>query len=272
MITLKLSDIQDIPKQAGIYQIKNVLNGHSYIGSTNNFYDRLIQHRSHLRKQKHHSIALQRAYDKYGEYNFEVNILEICSPVRDTLLYLEQKYLDLNPEYNISKIASHPSNTGHKMPQQAKKRLHNLYYGKKRDPKIVDKATKNRIGKGCKNVYCYNKDGEFIGCFLNSKQAVKLLNLNVTPGTINKCCTGLCKSIGGFIWSYDYKTNISYKKDNAKRTKIVRIYKDGTEKIYSSITEAAKDTGNINNKSAISDCLRGRRKTAYGSKWRYYND
>ena len=34
----------------------------------------------------------------------------------------------------------------------------------------------------------------------------------------------------------------------------------------------AKDTGNINNKSAISDCLRGRRKTAYGSKWRYYND
>lgn len=77
MITWRLSDIQDIPKQAGIYQIKNVLNGHSYIGSTNNFYDRLIQHRSHLRKQKHHSIALQRAYDKYGEYNFEVNILEI---------------------------------------------------------------------------------------------------------------------------------------------------------------------------------------------------
>ena len=91
---------------------------------------------------------MQRAYDKYGEYNFEVNILEICSPVRDTLLYLEQKYLDLNPEYNISKTASHPSNTGHKMPEQAKKRLHDLYYGKKRDPKIVDKATKNRIGKG----------------------------------------------------------------------------------------------------------------------------
>lgn len=188
MITWKLSDIQDIPKQAGIYQIKNVLNGHSYIGSTNNFYDRLMQHRSHLRKQKHHSIVL------------------------------------------------------------------------------------HRIGKGCKNVYCYNKDGEFIGYFLNSKQAVKLLNLNITPGTINKCCTGLCKSICGFIWSYDYKTDISYKKDNAKRTKIVRIYKDGIEKIYNSITEAAKDTGNINNKSAISDCLRGRRKTAYGSKWGYYND
>lgn len=51
MITWRLSDIQDIPKQAGIYQIKNVLNGHSYIGSTNNFYDRLIQHRSHLRNR-----------------------------------------------------------------------------------------------------------------------------------------------------------------------------------------------------------------------------
>ena len=95
---------------------------------------------------------------------------------------------------------------------------------------------------------------------------------NVLNGHSYKCCTGLCKSIGGFIWSYDYKTDISYKTDNAKRTKIVRIYKNGIEKIYSSITEAAKDTGNINNKSAISDCLRGRRKTAYGSKWRYYND
>lgn len=31
MITWKLSDIQDIPKQAGIYQIKNVLNGHYYM-------------------------------------------------------------------------------------------------------------------------------------------------------------------------------------------------------------------------------------------------
>lgn len=71
-------------------------------------------------------------------------------------------------------------------------------------------------------------------------------------------------------WSYTYKTIESYKKDNAKRTKIIRIYKNGMEKVYSSIAEAAKDTGNIDNRSAISDCLRGKRKTAYGSKWRYY--
>lgn len=272
MITWRFADVNKLPEESGIYMILNILNNHKYVGSTNNFKRRLTRHRGELRKDKHHSTYLQRAYNKYGEDKFIIYILERCSPIKDTLIYLEQKYLDLNPEYNISKTASHPSNTGHKMPEQAKKRLHDLYYGKKRDPKIVDKATKNRIGKGCKNVYCYNKDGEFIGCFLNSKQAVKLLNLNITPGTINKCCTGLCKSIGGFIWSYDYRTDISYKKDNAKRTKIVRIYKNGIEKIYSSITEAAKDTGNINNKSAISDCLRGRRKTAYGSKWRYYND
>lgn len=39
MTTWRLSDIQNISKQAGVYQIKNALNGHSYIGSTNNFYD-----------------------------------------------------------------------------------------------------------------------------------------------------------------------------------------------------------------------------------------
>jgi hypothetical protein len=156
------------------------------------------------------------------------------------------------------------------MSERGKRILHDLYYGKKRDPNIIEKAIKNRIGKGCKNVYCFNKQGEFIGCFLNSKQAVKLLNLSISPSIINKCCTGLCKSAGGFVWSYTYKTIGSYKKDNAKRTKIIRIYKNGMEKVYSSVAEAAKDTGNIDNRSAISDCLRGKRKTAYGSKWRYY--
>ena len=30
----------------------------------------------------------------------------MCEPIRDTLLAIEQKYLDLNPEYNINKFAS----------------------------------------------------------------------------------------------------------------------------------------------------------------------
>jgi hypothetical protein len=58
-----------------------------------------------LRKGKHHSSYLQKAWNKYGEHHFEFNVLETCEYVKDTILFLEQKYLDLNPEYNICKNA-----------------------------------------------------------------------------------------------------------------------------------------------------------------------
>lgn len=90
MITLKFSEINELPVEAGIYMIQNTLNNHKYIGSTNNFKRRIIRHRSELRTNKHHSLYLQRAYNRYGEDKFTVSILEKCDSVRDTLLYLEQ--------------------------------------------------------------------------------------------------------------------------------------------------------------------------------------
>lgn len=106
MTILKFNEINKATKQSGIYMIKNILNNNKYIGSTNNFKRRFNKHRSELRKNIHHSIHLQRAYNKYGEDKFIFVILGICEPVHDTLLMLEQKYLDLQPEYNSNKNSS----------------------------------------------------------------------------------------------------------------------------------------------------------------------
>lgn len=44
----------------------------------------------------------------------------------------------------------------------------------------------------------------------------------------------------------------------------------GEEKIFISVAEAARETGDINHRPNIVACLNGRQKSAYGYKWEYY--
>jgi hypothetical protein len=90
---------------AGVYEIRNRLNNHRYVGSSVDIAKRFGEHLRMLRHGKHHSDYLQKAWDKYGEGHFSFSVLETCQPIKETLLFLEQKYLDLNPEYNICKNA-----------------------------------------------------------------------------------------------------------------------------------------------------------------------
>jgi group I intron endonuclease len=90
---------------SGIYLIKNIINEYKYVGSAVNIRKRRNRHLSDLRKNKHHSKYLQRAWNKYGEENF---IFEVIEEVIDksSLTEREQYYLDiLNPEYNLEKTA-----------------------------------------------------------------------------------------------------------------------------------------------------------------------
>ena len=91
-----------------VYAIRNKINGKSYIGSSNNFYYRRSAHLNNLRKGKHHSHILQRAFNKYGEDSFEFIILEEVADANQ-LIIREQKYFDLfNPPYNVCLKADRP--------------------------------------------------------------------------------------------------------------------------------------------------------------------
>lgn len=90
-----------------IYHIKNKVNGKEYIGQTIDIDWRLYKHFNYLRKGKHHSIKLQRAFDKYGEENFEVNYYQKEYDNYQELLIEEQqeiaKYDSYNNGYNETK-------------------------------------------------------------------------------------------------------------------------------------------------------------------------
>ena len=89
---------------SGIYEIRNTLNGHVYIGSAVDIKKRWYKHINELRNNKHHSGYLQKAFNKYGEYAFVFTVLEFCE--KEQLLAREQEYLDKNkPVYNIAPVA-----------------------------------------------------------------------------------------------------------------------------------------------------------------------
>lgn len=93
-------------KQTGVYEIKNKINNKRYIGSTiMSFTKRLEHHRCLLRNGTHKNTYLQRAWNKYGENNFEFNILEVVD--KCCTLEVEQQYLDACEDcYNINPLAS----------------------------------------------------------------------------------------------------------------------------------------------------------------------
>ena len=78
-------------KVSGIYKIENLIDGKIYIGQTVNYRRRRKSHLSSLKRNNHHNEHLQRAFNKYGEESFGVELLEECSA--DNLDEVEIKYI-----------------------------------------------------------------------------------------------------------------------------------------------------------------------------------
>ena len=62
----EISDINEIPYGSFgfVYEVIHLPSGKRYVGSTMNYSSRISKHKSLLRKNKHHSFLLQRAWNK----------------------------------------------------------------------------------------------------------------------------------------------------------------------------------------------------------------
>lgn len=77
----------------GVYFIVNKVDNRFYVGHSADIYKRFRAHKSYLRRNIHHCVFLQRAWNKYGESNFEFKIFKVCTSVEESIL-LEQKFID----------------------------------------------------------------------------------------------------------------------------------------------------------------------------------
>ncbi len=115
--------------KTGVYKIRNLITDDCYVGSAAySFNKRWNTHKHQLKNNKHHSIILQRAWNKYGEKNFKFEIIECCEP--SDCLVKEQHYLDnLKPKYNIHPNAESP--LGRKLKLEHCKKISDRTIGEK---------------------------------------------------------------------------------------------------------------------------------------------
>jgi group I intron endonuclease len=89
---------------SGIYEVRNRVNGKTYVGSAVDLARRWREHSRRIANGTHHSEIMMRAWAKYGAESFEFRPLFVCAP-RDLLFY-EQRALDvLRPAYNLCAVA-----------------------------------------------------------------------------------------------------------------------------------------------------------------------
>lgn len=84
--------------KTGIYAITTP-SGSRYVGSAKSFSGRWNAHRHYLRQGRHHSVALQRSFDKYGESALVFSKLIVCAPA-DLIMY-EQLVIDATPRAKL---------------------------------------------------------------------------------------------------------------------------------------------------------------------------
>jgi group I intron endonuclease len=115
---------------SGIYEIRNTVNGHRYVGSSFDVNSRWGKHKTTLQKEIHHNQYLQRAWLYYGQSNFVFCVLEQCES--SSLIQREQYYIDiLRPEYNILQIAG--SSLGTKLTKETREKMSKAHKGKTHD-------------------------------------------------------------------------------------------------------------------------------------------
>jgi group I intron endonuclease len=93
--------------QGGVYQIRNTVTGSKYIGSAVDFARRRRTHFWLLRRGRHHSVHLQRSYDKHGIQAFVFEPLVVCAP--DYALDVERQLLTRGEgRYNVARDSTAP--------------------------------------------------------------------------------------------------------------------------------------------------------------------
>lgn len=133
--------------KAGIYKITCTANGKSYIGSSVNIKQRFSEHVIALNKNSHHSIKLQRAWNKYGENAFSFFTILVCA--KSDLLFYEQIILDfyfaVKDGYNICPTAG--SCLGVKKSPESIKKTADKLRGRKASEQTKLKMSLARTGR-----------------------------------------------------------------------------------------------------------------------------
>lgn len=312
-------DIKNFPSTIGVYCI-SFINSKSkkvYIGSAsrntskiksgNGFYSRWRKHLHLLKINKHHSSALQNAYNKYGVDNISFIVLEECKPTE--CVAKEQFYINLYNSY-LKGYNGRPlsnNNLGFKQSEKQKntiknkyKKIRDSYYKKIKKLYDNNKTTReisdilhisrtfirrvfkenNINGKNTahykkKKLFQYKLNGDFIKEWNNINLCC--FNLQIKPNTIRDVTSGRSKHAGGFYFSLKKLTpqevlsNINTLTIKSKNRKYFDIKQFDENKNYIKTWRDIKEIVEyfkFSNTFGIIRVITGQRETYKGFYWK----
>lgn len=213
-----------------IYKITNTVNGKIYVGSTKHYRERRTRHFYELRHNKHQNPRLQRAFNKYGNEAFVVEILTPCTV--DDLIPYEQMFIDLLHAadkavgYNICRFAGRTDNTGWHHSEESKRKIGDANRGRVRTPEWLARLSESHKelfasgyvhpNKGKRlpahrieqlrsinriPVVRIGRDGEqdvFFESLIDAERATPKAH----SWCISRCCRGLALTSGGYKWKW----------------------------------------------------------------------
>lgn len=188
-------------KICGIYMIENKVNKKAYVGQAVDIFGRWRRHIRELSGQYHYNRYLQRAWDKYGEENFEFSIIEECDECEldaKEIYWVAEKDSFYNG-YNETKGGD--GVRGYKHSDEQRKKMsermsgknnyfHKVHFCGENNPFYGDHRFAGEKHPRCRSVYCYELDEFFWG----AKDAEDKYGFH--KADIAKCCKGKLKSAG----------------------------------------------------------------------------
>lgn len=278
---------------SGIYKITNIVNGKVYIGSSKNLLLRERKHFNDLGKGVHHSANLQYDYKKYGAINFKFEIIELVEI--GNLFEVEQRYLDdlkpylINIGYNVSEKAKSCVLRGEKHWAFNLPKGQHHWYGRKHTPetkakiskaqmgelnhqygkpspmrgKHISEESKKKISESCKGRPCYWKGKKM------PVTAVEKMRQAAIGRAVSEKVKHKSKEWGQNISKGKKGKNMG--KDNPNSLKVIQLDANfAMLREFDAISQASRETHtNIN--SIVANC-KGRRKSAGGYRWMYYEE
>lgn len=268
-----------------IYKIECLANGRVYIGQTQNFQKREREHLNDLKRNQHHSILLQRAFNKYGERAFKCSIIEECTKAnvdereKYWINYYDStnKYKGFNLEGggNAKKIIAPITRQKHR--ENARRNYYAIHYKCLNSPEAREKKSKKFSGK---NNPCFGKtprewmDEAVYKKWVEDKSRRLKLNNPMKNGhteeskqKISIAMKGEKNPFYGKHHTNEVKQYLSEIRTGAKNPNAVKVKCLNNNKVYSTITQAAKEL-KVDG-SAISKVCRGKQNHTNGYKFQY---
>ena len=263
----------------GIYKITNQLNGHSYIGQSIHIEQRWEEH---LYKSSGCSL-LKYALYKYGKENFTFEVIEECTQFKlnEREIYWIKYYDTFNNGYNLTLGGSGvvkysietiyetfcQTNSMQKTAQQIGCHVNTVR------SVLREYGINSSECQEAKPVECIDPTTlQTIRTFDSIQEAVDAMH--VERATILMALKGINKTSCGYYWQFKGEQKIFEATTKIKKWKVkVQQLDYTTEEIvaeFNSAADAAESLGKDrkNGGSMIMSVCNGRKKSAYGFKWR----